>query len=196
MKTPFSILVLFLFFGISFAQENHTEVVPSLSEQFDNLYRKSTIYGNYKAMKIVDYISIKENVLDTVQTQQLILVEKTKLIEQNTITIGKLNKEVKYLESKLAEAQSKNDNRYFLGVKLQKSIYTIVLIVTYLLLIVLVVFFALKYQKNIAVTQQTVKNNKLLSKEFEEYKKTSLKRFQEVNRKLQDELNKKWKKEN
>ena len=188
-------IFLTLLFVLSFATAQENEQKPSISEQFDALARKSTSYGKYKAMKVSEYYSIKQNVTDSITTQKEIIVDKKQIISNNIKKIDALKKELFTTKNALNQANSQNEFRYFLGMKMKKNVFSLVITTSYIILIILTLFFALKFQRNIEITKKATSNYTSLVKEHEEHKKKSLKRFQEVNRKLQDELNKNWKKE-
>jgi len=189
-------LAFVLFCVALFAQQPKTgDSNTSLSSQFDDLARRSTSYGKYKSINMISYESIKQNVLDTLNAQKKSIIEKEISIENNNYTIEKLEKEVKKISTSLKEAKLKNDNRDFLGLQMSKNAFSLVLSLSFVALIALTAFFALQYQKNLTVTKKATNSYEVMLKEFEEYKKNSLRRFQEVNRKLQDELNKKWKRD-
>ncbi|NJB81450.1 hypothetical protein [Wenyingzhuangia aestuarii] len=171
------------------------ETEKNISSQFDYLYRTSTKYQEYKVISINKYQGLKQNVLDSLNSQQKIITDKVKTINAN-------NKEILALKEKLASTQQEltasidlKDSRSVFGIPVNKSIFSIIIVITYSVLLILLGFFIFKYKQNLSITNKAVSNLNELEIEFEQHKKTSLKRFQEISRKLQDELNKNWKKE-
>lgn len=177
--------------SICFSQ-NSNETIAS---QFDELYRKSTTYKDYKVVKTIEYNKLKKHVVNSLDSQKEIIDEKNKIIFNNNKEISSLKKELSNTQTDLNTAINVKDNRSVFGIATSKSVFSTVIFVTYSILILLLVFFIYKFKQNLSITKKAVSNLRNVEEEFEEHKKLSLKRFQEVNRKLQDELNRNWKKE-
>ncbi len=193
--------LIFLFllssFTLSIAQTNKptTESSEPLSEQFKALYKKSSTYKEYKVVLIAKYNALKNNVIDSIDAQKKLVKEKDITIQQNNSELKKLKLQLSDLQQQLQESIIEKNKRSIFGMAVEKSVFSFIIILTYLILILLTVFFAYQFKQNISSTKKAIRDLKGLEQEFEQHKKTSLKRFQEVNRKLQDELNKNWKKE-
>ena len=197
MKKIIFILLLSIFTHINAQTEK--EVISqeelSLSDQFDLLYKDSGSYQNYKVVKIVKYNHLKQNVVDSLNTFKKIIKEKEATIQSNFKEIKTYKKQLVNLNKKLETSILEKNRRSILGIGIDKNILSVIVILLYVSLIILLGFFAFKYKQNLGTTKKAVSNLQNLKDEFEEHKKTSLKRIKETNRKLQDELNKKWKKE-
>lgn len=167
----------------------------SLSDQFDFLYKKSGSYQDYKVVKIVQYNHLKQNVIDSLNTFKKTIKEKETVIQSNFKEIKTYKKQLVDVNKKLDTSILERNRSSIWGIGIDKNIFSIIIILLYILLMILLAFFAFKYKQNLSTTKKAISNLQKLEDEFEEHKKTSLKRIQETNRKLQDELNKKWKKE-
>lgn len=190
-------LFIFMSFTLTQAQNNApTEEIPlSLSKQFEELYRKSSTYQEYKVISITKYNNLKGNVADSLNAQKALVKQKNIVINKNNQELTSLKNQLSNIELNLQESLSQKDSRSILGLNVEKSVFSSIILFSYLVLILLTAFFAFKFKQNINTTKKAVSSLNSLELEFEKHKKTSLKRFQEVNRKLQDELNKNWKKE-
>ena len=175
--------------------ENPFEAKENIGLQFDYLYKKSTTYQEYKVISISLYNTLKSSVLDSIQSQKNIIAEKNSFITDNKQQIASLQEKLTDTQNKLEKAISLKESRSILGVSSSKTVFSTVLAITYITLFVLLGFFIFKYKQNLGITNKAVADLNNLEVEFEKHKKNSLKRFQEISRKLQDELNKKWKKE-
>ncbi|ANW94785.1 hypothetical protein AXE80_00075 [Wenyingzhuangia fucanilytica] len=175
--------------------ENPFEAKQDIDHQFDYLYKKSTTYQEYKVISISLYNTLKSSVLDSIQSQKNIIAEKNSSISDDKQQIASLQEKLTDTQQKLEKAISLKESRSILGVPSSKSVFSTVIAVTYFTLFVLLGFFIFKYKQNLGITNKAVKDLEELEIEFDKHKKNSLKRFQEVSRKLQDELNKNWKKE-
>ncbi|MGY5352375.1 hypothetical protein ACXGQW_07410 [Wenyingzhuangia sp. IMCC45533] len=189
-------LFVFISFSFSQAQDNSTDDSQfSLSQQFEELYRKSSTYQEYKVISMVKYNQLKSNVVDSLNAQIKLVEEKNNIINRNNNELKNLKQELIDTKKELKDSISLKDSRSIFGMSVEKSVFSSIIVLTYLILITLTIFFAFKYRQNISNTKKAVSDVKALELEYENHKKSSLKRFQEVNRKLQDELNKNWKKE-
>ncbi|MGY5355476.1 hypothetical protein [Wenyingzhuangia sp. IMCC45467] len=175
--------------------EDPFETKQDIDHQFDYLYKKSTTYQEYKVIGISLYNTLKSSVLDSIQSQKNIIAEKNSAITDNKQQILSLQKKLTDTQNKLETAISLKESRSILGMPSSKTVFSTVIAVTYITLFILLAFFVFKYKQNLGITNKAVSDLNELETEFEKHKKTSLKRFQEVSRKLQDELNKNWKKE-
>lgn len=198
MKNTISLLLLFVF-GFAQAQENVDYKNLSLTEQFEELYKESSTYSGtkhqYKVVKIEKYNTLKKSVIDSLRTQEQLVVELNLKIKESSNTIKKLEQKLTNTKNNVDELVVLKNQRSIFGIGVEKSSFSFIIVLSYLILIALAGFFAFKYQQNAVHTKKSVKDLADLEEEFEVYKKNSLKRFQETNRKLQDELNKKWKKD-
>lgn len=176
---------------VSFSQDNN----ETIATQFDELYRKSTTYKDYKVVKITEYNKLKKHVVNSLNSQKEVIDEKNEIISNNNKEISSLKNELSNTQSDLNTAIDVKDNRSVFGIATNKSVFSTVIFITYSVLILLLVFFIYKFKQNLSITKKAVSNLHDVEEEFEEHKKSSLKRFQEVSRKLQDELNRNWKKE-
>lgn len=175
--------------------QNPFENKQELSLQFDYLYKKSTSYKEYKVISIGLYNTLKKSVLDSVKSQNTNLSIKSNTINENKLQIKTLQNKLLETQNHLESAVLLKNNRSFFGVPMNKTIFSIIIIVTHFTLFVLLGVYIFKYKNSIGTSRKAVNDLSSLEMEFEKHKKSSLKRFQEVNRKLQDELNKNWKKE-
>lgn len=197
MKTIFTVLLLCMG-SVLFSQNNTNNQElqkPPIEEQFENIYKKSYTYKQSKMIKIVIYNDLKKNVLDTLLVQKNSLTEKNNTITNNLTKITELQNKISSLETDLQSAVQNRDQRSFIGIPTSKGTFSLLLTFSFFIIIAFAGFFAYKYFDNISSSKTAINNYNNLQEEFEQHKKSSLRRFQEVNRKLQDELNKQWKKD-
>ncbi|MEN8765384.1 MAG: hypothetical protein ACN4EF_05175 [Wenyingzhuangia sp.] len=175
--------------------ENPFEEKQSISNQFEYLHKKSSIFKKYRLVNISLYHALKKSVLDTLANKENRIREKNMTIDHNMLRINLLEQKLSDTQNLLEDSKKQNGKRLLFGFQTTKNIFSLIITTTFIVLFVLLIFFILKHQQNLSVTKKSVDDLFLLELEFEKHKKSSFKRFQEVNRKLQDELNKKWKTE-
>lgn len=175
------------------------ETGGSVKEIFDYVYKSSTSFKGrtsqkvYKSINQQTFLKLQKYVLDSLQEQKKNITAKAAMVDELEQKNQNIINQLKKTEEKLSIALSKKESRSFLGVETNKGNFTTILIATYSFLIILLAVFIFKFSKNNTTTKKALEDLKDLETEFEKHKKSSLQRFQEVNRKLQDELNKKWK---
>jgi len=189
------LLLLFFFFITPLCFCQNTSEIESLSTEFNDLYRKSSTYQKHKVISIVKYNKLKNNTLNLLNSQKEVINQKTLFIKTNQQEIQNLKKILNTTKENLNTAIALKDHRYFFGTVISQSTLSFILIATYSLLILLLALFIFKYNQNLSTTKKATSSLIELETEFENHKKKSLVRFQEVSRKLQDELNKNWKKD-
>lgn len=189
------LLSLFLLFISPFCFCQNTAEEKTIDSQFKDLYRTSSTYKEYKVISIKKYNQLKNNTLKSLNSQKEILNQKTNFIKELQQEITDLKQNLATTEKDLKTAIELKDRRQIFGVTISQFTLSCALIATYSLLLLLLIFFIFKYKKNLNTTKHSTVSLIKLEAEFEDHKKKSLVRFQEVNRKLQDELNKKWNKD-
>lgn len=167
----------------------------SITEQLDEIYKKSSSWEDYKVIKKVKYKALEKNIIRFIDGQKKTIEDKESIIQGNKTEIDQLNQQLIGVNNNLEASIIEKDRRSIFGIPVDKTLFSIIIISVYALLAALLSFFAFKYKQNLGVTKKAVANLNDLEIEFEEHKKTSLRRLQETNRKLQDELNRNWKKE-
>jgi hypothetical protein len=171
--------------------ENPFENQGDLNSQFDYLLKKSTSYNNYKIVLKDTYLRIQKNVQDSVfnyKDQTFLLKKEVKQLQTSTTL---LQEQAEQLQKKLDASEAEKNSITIMGMRMQKSLYNLTLIASLLVLFSATLFFIYKYRNSNRLTQAANKSLSETQLEFSSYQKNALKRQQELNRKLQDEILKK-----
>ena len=171
--------------------ENPFENQGDLNSQFDYLLKTSTSYNNYKIVLKDTYLRIQKNVQDSVfnyKDQTFLLKNEVKQLQTSTTL---LQEQTEQLQKKLDASEAEKNSITIIGMRLQKSLYNLTLIASLLVLFSATLFFIYKYRNSNRLTQAANKSLSETQLEFSSYQKNALKRQQELNRKLQDEILKK-----
>ena len=186
-------LYLFIFYLLmsvsTFSQKAENDTL-SLSKQFEQVYRRSSSYKDFKVIRKTTFQQLKNNALDSVKS----IDEKFKFESQKSI---KLEQEINNISKirleqdlELSKAILEKDTISFGGLKLKKNTFKIIIWSIFLTLIILTCFFAYKLKDGIKITSQAKNELTKVKEEFNSYKKKSLVRDQKLRRQLQDEINK------
>jgi len=189
MKSLYLFIFCLLMSIDTFSQKTKNDTL-SLSKQFEQVYRRSSSYKDFKVIRKSTFQNLKKNTLDSIK----IIDEKLKIesqkntrLEQEINSVAKIRLE-QNLE--LSEAILEKNTISFVGLKLKKNTFKIIIWSIFLTLIILICYFAYKLKDGIKITSQAKKELTSVEEEFNSYKKKSLVRDQKMRRQLQDEINK------
>lgn len=184
IKNNVLLILLFISSLASVAQENNLE------NQFNDVFKKSNNYQEYKVVKKVALYSLKQNVLDTITLLEKNMVLSSVEIEEQKETIASLNKELEATKKDLAISKEKEEGIEVVGVITTKSTYntTVFSIIGILLLTIVILFF--KFKNSNSVTKSTKTRLSETEGELETFRHKTIEKEQQLRRKLQDEINK------
>ena len=171
--------------------ENPFENQGDLNSQFDYLLKTSTSYNNYKIVLKDTYLRIQKNVQDSVfnyKDQSVLLKNEVKELETSNAL---LQERAARLQKDLDITKAEKDSITIMGMPLQKNLYNLILIASLLVMFSATLFFIYKYRNSNRLTLDANKSLSETQLEFSSFQKNALKRQQELNRKLQDEILKK-----
>jgi hypothetical protein len=194
MKTKKHLLHFFLFavlISINAQKKkllNPFETNGDLNSQFIYLEKTSTNYKEYKVITKAKFKKLHNNVLDSLS------YERKKLNEIKIENQRQLYK-IKGLESKLLnikkDLQLSNTNKdsiTVMGVLMHKDNYIAIMGLIILSLFASALFFLYKFYRTNITTKEAIRNLKETQDEYDEHQKKTLKRQQELSRRLQDEI--------
>jgi hypothetical protein len=189
MKSLF-LFTFALFISIAaFAQEAKKDTLTVL-EQFDRIYRISSSYQEYKVVKKTTFKGLKNNVLDSIK-----LIDKELQLknQQNRVlkdSLQNANTILSSLDSDMKLMTTEKDSIYFVGLRLNKSTYSIIVWSIIFILIVMLSYFIYQFKNSYIITSEAKSNLSEVEEELAIFKKKSLEREQKIRRQLQDEINK------
>ena len=196
-RTQKLLFLLLLFIAIqTFAQDKTEPVVVkpvsknSISGQFDELFRKSGSYQEYKVINKDKYNELKLVVLDTIQNLNKKMAGTSVVINRQKAEIDSLKVNLKKTNDNLIEVTKNVEDIDGFGVPMKKSNYNVLVYSLLGSLLALSLFFMLRYRQSNKLTEQAQKALKDTEEEYDNYKRVSIEREQKVRRELQDEINK------
>ena len=173
----------------TFSQKAKNDTLP-LSKQFEQVYRRSSSYKDFKVIRKTTFQDLKENTLNSIKSiDEKLKIESLKntRLEQEINNITKTHLE---LDLKLSNAILEKNTISFIGLKLKKNTFKIIIWSIFFMLIILICYLAYKLKDGVKITSQAKKELIRVEEEFNSYKKKSLVRDQKLRRQLQDEINK------
>lgn len=188
MRVFFPLLIIFFVSISAFSQQaKDTLTIP---EKFDNIYRTSGSYEDYKVIRKTRYQDLKQQVSDSLNALKTELESKGKLVISKNDSIADLKKIASVFEADLNQTIAQKNSVQLIGFEVSKSLYNIIVWSLIALLLILLLYFIYKFKKSHIVTYKAKNNLHELEEEFNLHKKKSLEREQKLRRELQDEINK------
>lgn len=188
----YALFAVFFFSGFSIAiAQDSTATKNSLrsgtiTSQFDYIYRVSNGFQEYEVVKKSNLEQLKANVLDSIRTL-------TKEVSDLKVQLGSLDDSVVVVKEQLAaeieqknEAIASRDNFNFLGMGIQKTVYSSLMWTLVAILSGALAFFALQYFRSFGRIKKAEKDFMEVQEEFEQHRKNTLDRERKLKRELID----------
>ncbi len=178
--------------GALYAQGNQSangEGPLTLKEYFNDIYKNSESYNEYKVIKNTRLRSFWKVVEDSLDLYRSKIDEKDAMIQARIQENKSLEAKIKELETSLEESRFNTDRITFLGITMKKTLYNWIV---WLLIggLAAAAFYAMSgylYLKRASHARK--KEFKELVEEFEDYRKKSYETKIKMGRELQDERN-------
>ena len=127
---------------------------------------------------------------DTIKNLKSTIVSKQDLINNQNKKLTSLENQITSLKNNLTESSEKEDQISFIGINLTKSNYNLIVWIIIFTILSLLVYFIYRFKNSNILTKETRSSFDEIEQEFEQYKKKSIEKEQQLRRKLQDEINK------
>ena len=185
-----SLAVFFLLLTITgFAQDNSTSK-QTLENQFDYLYNTSTNYKGYKVISKEGLLTFKTAILDSIARAKKTIAEKENQILSQNNRIKELQTSITQTKNTLKDSIQKEDSISFLGITFSKIAYNLILWNLISLLIITGTYYFFKFKNSHILTKEAQESHEYVEQEYEEFRKKTLVKEQQLRRQLQDEINK------
>ena len=172
------------------APQEEKQYPATIEGQFDELVDKSGNWEKFKLVKKESIYTFKKSLLDSLSGQKSLLREKLDTISAQSSRIKELNLNIQNLQSELDKEKNRNDSIDFLGITIEKGVYSIIVWGIIVILAILLVVFISRFTSSNSITRGALKDFEDLQNEYEEYRTKAIEREQKVRRQLQDEINK------
>lgn len=158
----------------------------SITSQFEYIYRVSNNFQEYEVVKKSNLEQLKSNVLDSLRTlgAQLEAVESAQAGHSDTLT--KLTEAMNQAQLEMQVALEAQDSFLFLGMTVQKTVFSSLMWILVLLLAGGMVFFAVQYFRSFGRITKAEKDLSDVQEEFEQHRKNTLERERKLKRELID----------
>lgn len=188
----YALFAFFLFSGISIASAQDSTATQNslrsgtITSQFDYIYRVSNGFQEYEVVKKSNLEQLKANVLDSIRTM-------SKQVSDLKVQMESLDDSVIIVKQLLAaetaqknEAIATRDNFSFLGIGIQKTVYSSLMWTLVAILAGALGFFAVQYFRSFGRIKKAEKDFLEVQEEFEQHRKNTLDRERKLKRELID----------
>ena len=159
-----------------------------ITGQFEYIIKKSHDYEDYRVIKRWMFYTLKGNVIDSVTGFKSEIGGLEQVIENKNDSIASLNSMYNQSQNDLAQAVKDRDSLSMFGIQMYKGVYNKIIIGILLALIGTLVFLVILFKRSNVITVQTKKDLNELQEEYENHRKSALKRQEKVVRELYDEI--------
>ena len=194
MKKILTLLfTVFIFNSFLLAQNNadqHELESGTIESQLDYLITKSTSFREFQLIRKQSFLKVKKNVLDSLSSINTHSAEVTALIPPLKSEIVSFEANIVSLKKEIELISLDRDSINVLGKQLDKTAYNTFVWSLVVVLLLALLFFIFQYKNSAGAIKKAKFEVELITNDLEEMKKKTMKKEQELMRKLQDELNK------
>lgn len=172
------------------ADQASQSVAETVDVEFEKLIKESNNFQSYKVVKLDRLLELQR---DTKKQIGSLESEIGQLNTQITDLQKQLDQSVKDLEktnSSLKAAEKSRNEFSFLGIKMMKTTYQIIVIFIIVILLGSLILFFGKFKTSNKGTIKAQNDLRDLQADYDEYRKKALETQQKLGRQLQDERNK------
>ncbi|QNL50097.1 hypothetical protein H8S90_00170 [Olivibacter sp. SDN3] len=162
----------------------------TIVSQFDYINSSSNNYQEYKVVKKSSLEKLKANVADTIRSMNSKLANVQTILDNHDAEVNTLKDSLSNAQLALKDAKEEKENFNVIGIQLSKTTYSTFMWSIVGLLLLALLFFIYRYKQSHMVTTEAKNSLEELRNEFEIHRKKAMEREQKLNRRLQDELNK------
>ena len=185
------LLVFVLLSTLGFSRdENAWKEDKTVEKQYSTFKENLKFYGGYYLLTEGQINEFQKSLSDSIDKHQ-------KVIEQNSIEINTLQKDLKTVQANLASTKKELDITYtkvdsFESIwgQTSKGSFSGIMYTTTVILLIIIGFVVFIFYRSNNITVSTTKQLADVEAEFEEHRKKSLEKEMKLNRELQTERNK------
>jgi preprotein translocase subunit SecF len=173
-------LTLFSFVISASAQDREYPKEATIESQINHVIEKSPGWENYKSVLNSWLSNLKKNTLDSINVLKKEIDVKKKSIAEKETEIINLQEDLKDTKEKLSEIETERNTIPFLGINFSKNIFLTTVIIIIIVLIALIVTIFWLYKHSFSVIRKTQDELEKTSKEFEDHRQESRKKYEQL----------------
>ncbi|MCU4165204.1 tRNA (guanine-N1)-methyltransferase [Carboxylicivirga caseinilyticus] len=168
------------------AQDEDVFKESSISDQFEYVIKKSNTYEQFKVVRYNHLMALKKSSLDSLKKQQTTIAKNESEINELKATQNELETNLANLKKELETVTRSKDSMSIFGQEIDKAAYNSIMWGIVFVLVGLSVALFFMYKRSHVVTKETKERLTEVEEEYENHRKTALKREQKLARDLMD----------
>ena len=186
MKRIFAVVVLVLVVFNTFAKKdvNAWKQEQSLASQYEVFKENLNFWNGSYFLKEVQLDDLYNALTDTIEVLGKSAEQKDAKIRDLNSEISSKAAQMNTLQEELDESLKLQNSIVFLGMKIDKSAYSVTMYLFIAGVLVLAGFVFLLYKRSLSVMRRTKKDYEELKEEYETHKKNALERYTKMNMEL------------
>ncbi len=158
----------------------------TIDSQFDYIYSISNNFQEHKVVKRTNLDQIKANVLDSMKTMRGEVARMKAEMASRLDSVSQIKDELAQAVLQKEEAIASKDNFSFLGIGIDKAVYSAFMWLLVAGLAAALTFFSFQYARSFSKVRKSEKDLSEVQKEFEQHRKNTLERERKMKRELID----------
>lgn len=191
MKIKLLTVLLVFIAHFSFSQENSPSSGGSLNSgtiesQFEYIYRTSNDFQGYEVVKKENLQALKSHILDSLKVykDQIMVLKTEKASQSDSLVL--LSGNLALTQKEKEEAVVAKESFEFLGIAIEKTLYSSIMWSIVAILAAFLVFFSSQYFRSGSKIKKAQKDLEDIQSEFEQHRKNALERERKLKRELID----------
>lgn len=188
-RTIFKNAAILLFSGLFIsmtqtvnAQSGALAVLDSalLEAQLDYVHENTRVYNDFRAIRDNIFLKLKRNVKDTLNATKLEVEELNSRLTQRDFQIESLTTDLTRTKNEKDEAIRNRDSRSFIGIQMNKTLYSSIMWFIILGLAALAVITFILFMRSHRVTKDVKNELQSTQDEFDLYRKSSREKYEKL----------------
>lgn len=171
-------------------QESSPAVAKQVDDAFEQLIKESNNFQNYKVVKVNSLLELQKDTKNKIENLESNITQLNSKINDLQGQVDASKKELDETNSTLEEVEKSKNEFSFLGIKMMKGTYQVIVIIIIVILLVFLILFIGKFKASNSGTIKAKNDLKDLQDDYDEYRRKALETQQRLGRQLQDERNK------
>jgi len=164
------------------AQSGASAVLDSalLEAQLDYIHENTRIYNDFRAIREDIFQKLRRNVKDTLNATKLEVEELNSRLTEKKFLNESLNTDLTRTKNEKDEAIRNRDRLSFIGIQMNKTLYSSVMWFIILGLAALAILMVMLFRRSNLVTKEVKKELQVSQEEFDQYRKSSREKYEKL----------------
>ena len=164
------------------AQSGASAVLDSalLEAQLDYIHENTRIYNDFRAIREDIFQKLRRNVKDTLNATKLEVEELNSRLTEKKFLNESLNTDLTRTKNEKDEAIRNRDRLSFIGIQMNKTLYSSVMWFIILGLAALAILMVMLFRRSNLVTKKVKKELQVSQEDFDLYRKSSREKYEKL----------------